>query len=442
VLDKNFNRQRTRTDVRRSGQGPCQLARRTSEASNSSWGSEIDSKSDRSFRYCFLNICGLPVDALHEKHQLLTQCMQKNSIDLLGLSEINLNFKNIIPSQQWKHRFAFQRHASHYAINEHSTSTDRRLFGGTGFLTTQATSQKLETKGEDPLGLGCWTWALLTGRQGIKVRVIQGYRPVLDTSNRAGSVYSQQEKYFYDIKEYWEPRQAFLDDLGAEIRKWKADGNLIILGLNLNDDTWDSPAADTINDWAILNALKHHHPTLPNVATCNKNTRNKPVDGIWCSPSIEILQAGMTGFGSPHIGHTNHRMLWVDFDADLVFGYRTPPLAPIAQLGITLHDPRLGHRYNKRLKKARHKLNILNQIFWLEQQALDGTFDNNDERLYIEIMRQDDQLREQCKIKVRKQYAGSVAYSDIIGRGFMTAALTQGRSDELWSKSTNLLPSG
>jgi hypothetical protein len=132
--------------------------------------------------------------------------MQKNSINSLGLSEINLNFKNIIPSQQWKHRFAFHHTASHYAINEHLTSTDHRLFGGTGFLTTQATSQKVETKGEDPLGLGRWTWTLLMGQQGIKVRVIQGYCPVLDTSNRAGLVYSQHEKYFYDIKEYWEPR--------------------------------------------------------------------------------------------------------------------------------------------------------------------------------------------------------------------------------------------
>jgi hypothetical protein len=77
VSEEKFNRQRTRTDVRRGGQGPCQLARRTSEASNSSWGSGIDLKSDGSFRYCFLNICGLPMDALHEKYQLLTKCMQK-----------------------------------------------------------------------------------------------------------------------------------------------------------------------------------------------------------------------------------------------------------------------------------------------------------------------------------------------------------------------------
>ena len=169
----------------------------------------------------------------------------------------------------------------------------------------------------------------------------------MDTSNRAVSVYWQHEKYFYDRNTYREPRQAFLHNLGEEIQKWKEDGNLIILGLDLNADTWDSPAANLSNIWAIVNALQHHHRELPRVATCNKNTHNKPVHGICCSPSIEILNTGMSGLGPLDMGHTDHRMLWVDFKAESHFGYQTPPLAPIVQHGISLHDPRLGHCYNK-----------------------------------------------------------------------------------------------
>ena len=90
-------------------------------------------------------------------------------MDILGLSEISLNFKNIIPSHQWKHRFPNLRTGSHYATNTHSTSKDHRLFGGTAYLANQPTSQKIEATGTDPLGLGRWTWTLLTGRQGIKV---------------------------------------------------------------------------------------------------------------------------------------------------------------------------------------------------------------------------------------------------------------------------------
>jgi hypothetical protein len=153
------------------------------------------------------------------------------------------------------------------------------------------------------------------------------------------------------VKEYWEPRQAFLDDLGKDIMKWQEEGHLIILGIDLNEDTWESPAIVIINDWGLTNAMKIHHPELPKVATCNKNTRNKPIDGIWRSPSIEILQAGMTGLGSLNIDNTDHRMLWVDFDADSVFGYCNPKLATIEQYGIPMQDPRVGHQYNKNLQK-------------------------------------------------------------------------------------------
>ena len=124
----------------------------------------------------------------------------------------------------------------------------------------------------------------------------------------------------------------------------------------------------------------------------------------------------MSGFGSLDVGNTDHRMLWVDFDAASLFGYRTPPLAPIEQQGISLHDPRLSHRYNKRLAKARVRLNLPNQIYWLEQRGRDGTFDAHDAQHYQQVLRQDDQLREQCKIKIRKKYAGQVIYSDIIGK--------------------------
>jgi hypothetical protein len=183
-------------------------------------------------------------------------------MDLLGLAEINLNFKQMIPSEQWKHRFGKLKTASKCATNIHTTSTDRRVFGGSAFLSNQETSHKIEESGIDPLELGRWTWTLLTGRQGIKTRIIHGYRPVADHSNRAGSVYSHQEKYFYAQGQYREPRQAFLDDLGKAITQWKSKGNLIILGLDLNANSWNGPDAETILSWGLVNALQQQHPTL------------------------------------------------------------------------------------------------------------------------------------------------------------------------------------
>jgi hypothetical protein len=131
----------------------------------------------------------------------------------------------------------------------------------------------------------------------------------------------------------------------------------------------------------------------------------------------------MHGFGSLDMGYTDHRMLWIDIDTDSLLGYQPPPLAPIQQIGIPLQDPAIANRYNNSLRKARHTLNIPNQIFWLEQRALKGEFDEYDAQLFKHLITQDDKLRDNCKAKLRKKYAGNVLYSDVIRKDRKTIQL-------------------
>jgi hypothetical protein len=147
----------------------------------------------------------------------------------------------------------------------------------------------------------------------------------------------------------------------------------------------------------------------------------------------------MSGFGSPNIGYTNHCMLWIDIDAECVFGYRPPPLAPIEQIGIPLEDPTIAIRYNRALHRARLKVNLPQQIFWLEQRPTIGVFDEHDAVLYEQRIELDDQLREQCKIKIQKKYAGQVqygrqekesAYGILSPLAFTIVASTPGKSDD------------
>jgi hypothetical protein len=308
---------------------------------------------------------------------------------MLGMAEINVNFKQTGPTNQWKDRFKKLRANSHCATNIHTISKETQVFGGTAYLTSKSTSNRVEAKGEDPHGLGRWTWTLLSGRR--------GYRPVPDPSNKPTTVFSQQEKYFYDQGNARNPRQAFIDDLTEQITKWKEEGNLIILGLDLNDNDWTSTAAQAIESWGLINVHTTHHPDLPTVATCNKNQSNIPIDGMWCSPGIEIISAGMAGFRSPDLGKTDHRLLWADFTVDSLFGYRPPPLVYIQQTGIPLHDPAFAQRLNAKLRKARRNHNVPIQILWLEHRAQVDQFDQDDAKLFEEVITIDDQLRTKCK---------------------------------------------
>jgi hypothetical protein len=124
----------------------------------------------------------------------------------------------------------------------------------------------------------------------------------------------------------------------------------------------------------------------------------------------------MTGFGSPDLDKTDHRLLWADFTVDSLFGYRPPPLATIQQTGIPLHDPAFAQRLNVKLRKARSKQNIPNQILWLEQRAQAGQFNQDDAKIFEELITIEDELRKKCKQSLRQKFAGKVPFSAEIGK--------------------------
>ena len=95
--------------------------------------------------------------------------------------------------------------------------------------------------------------------------------------------------------------------------------------MDLNDDTWDSNAAKVVESWGLINTLKQEHPTLPKVASCNKNTRSIPIDAIWISPGIDCNACGMLGFGQIDQGNTDHRIIWMDIEEQSIFGFKLPP---------------------------------------------------------------------------------------------------------------------
>jgi hypothetical protein len=88
----------------------------------------------------------------------------------------------------------------------------------------------------------------------------------------------------------------------------------------------------------------------------------------------------------------------------------------MTQVGVPMRNPEIGKKFNVKLRKARNKNNLPNQILWLEQRAKDGTFDRHDAQQYENVMKLDDNLRQQCKESIRKKYAGQVPYSDVIGK--------------------------
>ena len=203
--------------------------RRDGAPPNGNWGDPlIKTKPEGCFRIAFQNIGGLPLACESLPSEKITYIFQSYQFDYFGVQEVNLHDRILPPSLRWTRRFPGIH--SKLGTNQHSSSTRRRLFGGTAhFLSKSATLSQIAA-GCDPSGLGRWTWTLLQGRRGLRVRLISSYRPVLDTSDRAFSVYSQHEAFFNSlaadsaITAYRCPRLALFEDLDAEISPYTGHG--------------------------------------------------------------------------------------------------------------------------------------------------------------------------------------------------------------------------
>lgn len=369
-------------------------------------------------RFGFLNVSGLPTEPRSPQYQDLFKFIPSKGFSFLGVQEVNLNLSKCTASGSWSRRTAKYSGFSHASVNIHSSSEDQVLYGGTACFVEPKLQIRLGVHGSDPSGLGRWSWITLLGRQGIRTRVITGYRPVIDKSDKPNSVYSQQELYWKEAKvPYRCPRSAFLDDLGQAIKGWMAAGDQILLGLDANENTRRPLLQEWSADLGLIDVHKAMWEDATHVATCNKSTvSNHPIDAVWCSPGLDVAACGLSGFGSLDFGiNTDHRLLWVDIADDSLFGFSAPSPAKCQITHFPLHDPRARKRYYRTLNRLRDQHGIQCQLADLALKSENRSFSKEDEGTYNRIAALDLELRCQAKSKCAPFYAGRVLYSAEIG---------------------------
>jgi hypothetical protein len=368
-------------------------------------------KPEAVFRYTFQNIQGLPVNPNGHKHTQISTAIQETETDVFGMAELNLNFQSLGPSSQWIERFRhLRRNHSVHTYNRHDSSQSRLLFGGTAQIATGACSHRALSSGADPSGMGRWVWTLFSGKNNIKLRIISGYRPNPDTQDHTGSVYSQQERRLRELKDDRNPRRAFIQDLEKHVEIWIQAGNLIILGLDANDNVRTGDVNRMLRTKGLLDIHHARHPHLPPEATCNKNMNAIPVDGIWASPSLHCTAAGYYGFGEIVIGRTDHRMIWADFSYESALGFQPPKPKYTPPQRLTLQDPRVVKRYNKILRAEHQRLHLNERAFAL-QAAIPNGLRSTHHQEYAILAHLDLCARQHANKKCRKLRMGNLDYS-------------------------------
>jgi hypothetical protein len=108
-----------------------------------------------------------------------------------------------------------------------------------------------------------------------RVRIVSAYRPV-ENNRDVGLVSNQYVRYFrkeqllYDV----DPREQMLDDLLHDVEAWIAAGEVVITGIDVNQNISDPVLHERFHRVGLTEAISRHHspshPLQPTTGTTPK----------------------------------------------------------------------------------------------------------------------------------------------------------------------------
>ena len=132
-----------------------------------------------------------------------------------------------------------------------------------------------------------------------------------------------------------------LEELCAEIVKWQAENDLIIVLMDANEHVGNNYMTECFETLDLKEALLDKHREI-NGTQPTYQRGSDPIDGICIAANITVQAAGYLPFGE---GPSDHRGIWVKVKEDSVFGYSMEKLTPPLARRLTLEDPRVVKRW-------------------------------------------------------------------------------------------------
>jgi len=128
------------------------------------WGNTMEKKQTNTLRIAFQNIGGfLKDEEMEVKLETLRRFISEHNINILGFTEANKCWDLVPEAQRLPTKTRGWWETSHWSLahNRTETNTGTQQPGGTGLLCMNQVAHRTMQPGDDPLGLGCWSWIRL-----------------------------------------------------------------------------------------------------------------------------------------------------------------------------------------------------------------------------------------------------------------------------------------
>jgi hypothetical protein len=326
----------------------------------------------------------LTTDTINTQYAL--SLFQSTGAGVICLAETNTNWSlplahskfNTMIKKTW-------RHCTYQTSHLPDDFQDIKQPGGTTMLLTNNWTSRLIEKGEDPFGLGRWSYMILRGKESTKIAIISAYIVCTQSISSAGPTTSTTQQFRKLSKTLREindphtpqPRLQFILDLQAWLQHLVQTGHDIILCLDANEDINTVQGTFTPLDYdpkqptvglghngslstlcctcGLVDPLTLQHSDSPPPPTYSRGSSR--LDYILVSQRVvkHVTRSGILPYNSFFL--SDHRPCFIDIDSESLFQSQTFPIAPAQQRGLQLYDPRVVEKFEGLLKQVEyHKL--------------------------------------------------------------------------------------
>ena len=406
----------------------------------------------------FQNVNGLPDGPTDDKQQQLDEWLQREKVGIVLIAETKKYWPAVPKGRQWRDRMRSVSPSGSFVEAAHNIHEDRASTpgstqsGGCAAAVLGKVAHFNPTSGQDPSGLGRWTWIRIRGRMihqeelddweaeeggeegdgpaSRDVVVVSAYRPGTGRGTGIETVLAQQRHFWLTEGRETDPREAFMEDIITAIDEWRRWGCEIVLGVDANEDLSSQlPGSfrERLGAHGLTDAILTQHRGPP-PATHKRNTRSQPIDGFFTTAGIPVQAGGYYGFDSDVM--SDHRAIWIDFDLTSALGGAQPRTHSVRRL--TLRNRKVRRRYVKLSEAGYIKYDIPGRLArW--NQLLDeaaGMLSPELEAQFNQIQTQALLARRQAEKHCRKVFNGGKDWSprsqEIRDRRLLWKLLLQG----------------
>ena len=317
-------------------------------------GDPLQAKETQTFRILGQNINGISPRHNFNKWREILQSTITHEVDLLCLSETNLEWRHPHVSERMttitKHFFRHSR-----LTTASSSIRFERMFkpGGVAALLTNEWTGRLITCDSDPSGLGRWTTVMLAGKHHRKIAIISAYQVCQTSINNCGLTTSFSQQWHLlraqgDLTP--SPRQRFWNDLTQYIQRLQTNQyHIILLGdFNTTQGTDNNNPIGRLQEACHLSdAVGHFHDYFDQTSYSRGTTI---ID--FCFISTDLLPCiRQSGYLPLHFfSFSDHRSLYVDFDSSALFGGAPPKIPKPTARFVRSRDTQTTEKFLQRLK--------------------------------------------------------------------------------------------